>query len=81
MTRSRPSFVAAPGAINVAKLAQFGKGLRTASLRRAGYLKHHKILLKLNILINIIQQLVLFVVLFVKIVARDSVTSAEKQQK
>ena len=47
MSGSRPSSVAALGALNVAWLALFGKGLRSASLRRAGRLEHPKLFFKL----------------------------------
>ena len=48
---SRPTSVAARGALNVAKLALLGKGVRSASLRRAGHLEHPKLCFKFDILI------------------------------
>ena len=46
MSGSRPSSVAVLGAFNVAELALIGKGLRSASLRRAGHLQHPKLFRK-----------------------------------
>ena len=43
MSGYRPSSVAVLGSLNVADLSLFGKGLRSASLRRAGHLEHPKL--------------------------------------
>ena len=40
MSASRPGSVAVLGALNVAELALLGKGLHSASIRRAGHLEH-----------------------------------------
>ena len=43
MSGSRPISVAVLGALNIADLALFGKGLCSASLTRAGHLEHPKL--------------------------------------
>ena len=80
MSGSRSSSVAALGALNVAWLALFVKGLRPASLRRAGHLEHPKVFSNIDVLIKFYNFL-FFVVLFVKKRPATQLTLAAAQQQ
>ena len=60
ISRSRPSSVAVLGALNVAELALFGKGLCSASLRRAGHLQHPNFFFKFWYFDKLLQFFVIF---------------------